>query len=509
MASDHIVVETQPVTTPATVRSPAPAAHRGRGMGMWPLVLLAIAGLGAGGYLLVGKDREKAAEHPTGGGHATPATHGEGGATHGEGGAASASARVLITRPSHGGMERTTDQPGTVRAFDFADLFAKVSGYVKELKVDRGSRVKEGDLLIELYVPELVAAVKQAEAQLDRSKAGVVQAEAQVTTAREKINAKLAFEKEAEAKWRAAKAWSEYREKQYNRISELVARNAVEERLKDEAKDESEKANADVYAAEAGKMTAKAEVAEARAELAQAQADLVGAKAEVEVSQANLDRETALELYTHIRSPYNGVVTFRGEAVHVGAFIRSADQGATEQILTVARDDLMRTIVPVPDRDVAFVNLGDPAIVRVDALNGREFKGEVSRIADSEDINDRTMRVEVDLPNPKHLLRDGMFGRAQIILEKATTHLTVPSSSIIDRDDNGKGTVQVVRGGKVYHQTVQIGRDTGTTTEILSGLQADSDVLVQPDSTMADGTPVQAGSNQVAEAPKKDEPSHS
>ena len=503
MASDHIVVETQPVTTPATVRSPAPAAHRGRGMGMWPLVLLAIAGLGAGGYLLVGKDREKAAEHATGAGHATPADHGEGGSSSG------GAMRVQTTRPSRGGMEQTTDQPGTVRAFDFADLFAKVSGYVKVLKVDRGSRVKKGDLLLELYVPELVAAVKQAEAQLDRSKAGVVQAEARVTTATEKINAKLAFEKEAEAKWRAATAWRDYRDKQYIRISELVARNAVEERLKDEAKDEAEKASADVYAAEAGKMTAKAEVAEARAELAQAQADLVGAKAEVEVSQANLAREAALEEYTHIRSPYNGVVTFRGEAVHVGAFIRSADQGATEQILTVARDDLMRTIVPVPDRDVAFVNLGDQAIVRVDALNGREFKGEVSRIADSEDINDRTMRVEVDLPNLKHLLRDGMFGRAQIILEKATTNLTVPSSSVIDRDPSGKGTVQVVRGGKVYRQTIQIGRDTGTTTEIISGLQADSEVLVLPEGTMADGTAVQTDSKQVAEAPKKDEPSHS
>ncbi len=110
-------------------------------------------------------------------------------------------------------------------------------------------------------------------------------------------------------------------------------------------------------------------------------------------------RRRRWESYTKITSPYNGVVIFRGEAVHPGAFIQSADKGMNEPMLTVAQDDRMRTVIPVPDRDVPFCDLGDPAIIHVDALNDREFKGTVSRIAESEDVNDRTMRVEVDLAN--------------------------------------------------------------------------------------------------------------
>ena len=178
-------------------------------------------------------------------------------------------------------------------------------------------------------------------------------------------------------------------------------------------------------------------------------------------------------------------------------------------MLTVAMDAMMRTVIPVPDRDVPYCDLGDPAIVRVDALNDRAFKGVVSRIAESEDVNDRTMRVEVDLPNPQQVLRDGMYGRAEIVLEKATTNLTVPSSAILDRDSKGQGTVEVVRDGKMYRQTVVIGRDTGTMAEIVSGLSPDSDVILQPDVSMADGTPVQAESGAVAEAHKSSTPEHS
>lgn len=431
-------------------------------------------------------------------------------ARHADGGLANHDLpRVEVVKPKRGGMARTTNQPGTVHAFDYAELYAKVSGYVKELKVDRGSRVKKDDLLLELYVPELLAAVEQARASLVRAEAAVEQARARVTTAEEKIKAKLAFEKEAEARWHAAVAWRKYRDKQYHRIAELVERKAVEKRLEDEYKDELDKAIADEYAALAGRETAKAQVAEARADLAQAKADLEGAKAEVRVNQAILDKERALEAYTHIKSPYDGVVIFRGEGVHKGAFIRSADQGMGPPMLTVAMDDMMRTVIPVPDRDVPYCDLGDPAIIRVDALNDREFKGVVSRVAEAEDVNDRTMRAEVDLPNPQHVLRDGMYGRAEIILEKETSNLTVPSSAILDRDSKGKGTVEIVRDGKLYRQSVIIGRDTGTLAETVSGLDPDSDVVLHPDVSIADGTPVQVESGGVAEAPKKSDAEHS
>lgn len=498
MATDHAVVESQAVDSDSTKRRPVTSSHRGRGPGIWLLLLL--AGVGAVGYYVFasGKDREPTSQH-----RPSAAGHGEGGTT------SRAIPRVDVVKPVRGGMERTTVQPGTVHAFDYAQLYAKVSGYVEKLTVDRGSRVKKDDLLVELYVPELAAAVEQATAALVRANAAVDQANARVELANERIKAKLAYEQEMKAKLQAAVAQRTYRDKQYHRIQELVQRGSVERRLEDEELDRFETAQADEFAAKAGVETARAQIAEARAELAQARADLEGAKADVNVAKANLDEKKTWLSYTKIKSPYDGVVIFRGEAVHVGAFIQSADKGMGEPMLTVARDDVMRTVIPVPDRDVPYCDLGDPTIIRVDALNDREFKGVISRIAESEDVNDRTMRVEVDLPNPNRLLRDGMYGRAEIVLEKSTSNLTVPSSAVIDRDSKDNGHVEVVRDGKMYRQAVKIGRDTGSVAEITSGLEADAQVIVNPDVAMADGTPVEVQSGAVAEAPKAAEPVHS
>jgi RND family efflux transporter MFP subunit len=503
MATDQGGVRAHTIEQPELAQRPLLAARRGGGWGRIVLALVAVLGLGAVGYYLAtsGHARTGQSEHSAGSEH--------GGAAHSEGGASGGAARVEVVRPKAGGMEMVTTQPGTVHAFDFARLYAKVSGYVKELKVDRGSRVKKDDLLLTLYVPELVAAVEQARASLERARAAVVQAEARVKSASQTVVAKKADVEKAESDLRAAAARREYRDKQYVRIRQLVERGAVEQRLLDEEEDRRAAAHEEEAAAKSAVAAARAHVYEAEALLAQAEADLKGAQADVNVSRANLDKELALQSYTKITSPYDGVVIFRGEAVHPGAFIQSADQGLGDPMLTVASDAVMRAIIPVPDRDVPYCDLGDPAIVTVDALKGREFKGTVSRIADSEDVNDRTMRVEVDIANPlvnpnsqTRVLRDGMYGRTTIILEKATKNLTVPSTAILDRDSEGKGTVQVVRDGKMYRQHVVIGRDTGSLAEIISGLTPDAEVLVQPDVSMADGTPVQVESGAVAEAPK-------
>lgn len=499
MSTDRLVVESRPSETETMKHQPRPTARRGGGWRIGVLALLLIAVIGGGYYLFA-----------TGGDRAEPATHGQ--AARGtEGGTTGRTRpRVEVVEPQRGGLERITTQPGTVFAFDYARLYAKVSGYVETLSVDRGSRVKKDALLVEIYAPELAAAVKQAEAALARAKAAVDQATAQVELAKEKINASIANQQEMEAKLKAAIAQRTYRDKQYHRIQELVARGSVERRVEDEELDRFETAQADTFAAQAGVQTAKARVAEAHAELAKVKADLEGAQADVEVSKANLDEKRTWLSYTKIRSPYDGVVIFRGEAVHIGAFIQSADKGMGDPILTVARDDMMRTVIAVPDRDVPYCDLGDPAIIRVDALNDREFKGSVSRIAESEDVNDRTMRVEVDLPNPRpHVLRDGMYGRAEIILEKNTTNLTVPSQAVIDRDREGNGHVQVVRDGKLYRQAVKVGRDTGIVAEILSGLDLGAQVVVLPDVAMADGAPVEVETRAAADSSRAAAPAKS
>jgi RND family efflux transporter MFP subunit len=394
-------------------------------------------------------------------------------------------------KPQRGGLERTTSQPGTIRAFEYAELFTKISGFVKTLNVDRGSTVKKGQLLAEIYDPERDVAVLQAEAGLDHANASVLQSQAGVQTALADVEVALAKQKEARAVQKKAEAERDWRKLEYDRISELVARKSAEERLKDETFAQYLSTQAAVISAEAGIDSAAALLARARARETEARADLKTAEAEVNVAQANLKMAHVFVQYTRIESPYDGVVTYRGESIHVGSFVRAATEAGGTPLFVVAATNKMRTIVPVPDRDVPYCHVGDPATVQLDALAGRVFKGQISRVAESEDLNDRTMRVEIDLLNPDGVLRDGMFGRALIVLEKLIKNLIVPSSALIDLNGKGEGAVLTVKDGKVRRVAVHVGLDTGLRAEIIDGLSDQDQVILQPDASIADGTPVQ------------------
>ena len=212
-------------------------------------------------------------------------------------------------------MERVTSQPGTIRAFEFADLYTKVSGFVKTLNVDRGSRVKKGQLLAEIYDPERDVAVIQATASLEHANAMVAQAEASITTAQATVLAAKAKQNVAKADLDKELAARDYRKKAYARTSELVDRKSVEPRLQDEYLDEYHSSEAAVLAARAGIETAAAFLSEANAKVAQARADKKAAEAQVRVAEANLKMAKVFVQYTRIESPYDGVVIFRGEAV--------------------------------------------------------------------------------------------------------------------------------------------------------------------------------------------------
>src|SRR5262245_11305893 len=136
-----------------------------------------------------------------------------------EPGSTSPHVTVQVTRPHLGGMERTTDQPGTIRAFEFAPLYAKISGYLKELKVDRGDRVKRGQLLAQIYDPEVDVAVLQAQASLEHSQATERQAEARLKTAKVGVQASEAKLGQALAVLEQTVSQRTYRKKALDRIT--------------------------------------------------------------------------------------------------------------------------------------------------------------------------------------------------------------------------------------------------------------------------------------------------
>jgi RND family efflux transporter MFP subunit len=479
MSAEQVAVGAEPVDAKRNQSPSPPAPRRRRGWLRW-LFLLIVLGGGAGGVYLMASGKQSSRDlHEASSAADSPER-------------ASSKPQLEVVHPQRGGMEHVTVQPATIDAFEFAPLYAKVSGYLVELNVDRGSRVKKGEVLAKIDVPERDVAVVQAKAALDRSKTTVTQAQAMVQLAEAGVKTAMAREHQARADLQFANAKRDYRYKQLNRITDLAHREAVEQRLVDEQIDDYESARAAVETAQAAIEAAQGAILEARARLDKANADLAAAKAAVEVSEAELNMAQVLQKYTRITSPYDGVVIQRGEAVHLGAFITAATRHDEEPFLTVADDHRMRTIIQVPDADVPFCHEGLPAVVTLDALAGRAFQGVVNRTSESEDIRDRTMRAEVDLTNPGHFLRHGMYGRARIFLEKDTPNLTLPSSCLIDKDEHGKGAVQVVRDSQVYRQQVRVGRDDGKRNEILSGLDLESQVVLQPDTTLPEGTKVRA-----------------
>jgi HlyD family secretion protein len=407
----------------------------------------------------------------------------------------SAAITVEVTRPRSGGIARVCIQAGTVEPFEMADLYAKASGFLAEQAVDIGSRVQAGDVLARLSVPEYEKQVARDQARVKNAQAKVRQSEAARQSFEAEARAAEAAVGLAKVTVRAKVAYRQYREKQLARIKELAASRAVDARLADEQEDYYQSAVEGENSAKEQVNAAQERVLAAKAKVLQAGADIDDAKASVEVAEADLARSEVLLRYTLIKSPYTGVVTRRN--FHPGDFIKSADQGGNMPLLTVERTNKMRVVVQVPDRDVAYVTVGDAATLEIDALPGRLFQGTIARFAEAEDPTTRLMRTEVDIPNPDGKLRRGMYGRATLILQAGTPDsVRIPSAALVERKEGGSGSVRVVKDGKVKLQRVTIGADNGTETEIISGLTATDLVILRSSTPVVEGAEVTTSDSQ-------------
>ncbi|MHB1560752.1 MAG: efflux RND transporter periplasmic adaptor subunit [Isosphaeraceae bacterium] len=404
-------------------------------------------------------------------------------------GANRAALYVKVVHPHKGGMTRTTTQPGLLHAFQYADLFAKASGFLRGQVVDIGDTVEKGQVLAEVYDPERHQAVELAAAEVERAKSAIEQAQARKTAADAAVTAAEAEIKVRQTEVSQTEAIRRFREKEYIRYAQIARNQAVDQRVADERQEEFEGAKAAEQHAHAAVEAARADMAKAVADVLTAEADIRRQRAELRVAEARLAQAQILARYTRITSPYSGVVTQRN--FHDGDFIREAIRGDERPILQVARTDLMRVVVYVPDRDTPLLDRGDPAVVRIDALGGEEFKGSVTRFSGFELPTNRTMRAEVDLPNPTGRLRIGMYGAVSILLEPPTDFLTIPSKALKEVE-SGAGSVYVVEGDRARKRPIRLGRDDGIRAEVQSGLSADDRVIVQYAGSMEDGEPVVA-----------------
>ncbi len=226
-----------------------------------------------------------------------------------------------------------------------------------------------------------------------------------------------------------------------------------------------------------------------RQQVDEARGAVLASEATVERLRAELARLEALMEYATIRAPFAGVVTER--FVDPGAMIQVATTSAQAPILTLMDMSTVRVFVDVPEPDVAFVTRSTPARLEVQVLGAQSFEGTVTRYSTALDPGTRTMRAEIDVPNPGRRLRPGMYGVVTLELQRREEALTIPAATLLAGD--GRSYVYTVVSGAARRVPVVIGLDDGVTVEILDGLVETDLVILSGRGLVADGAPVRVG----------------
>jgi len=351
-------------------------------------------------------------------------------------GSAQEAVTVGVTKVSRKSLQRQITLSSELVPFQEIDVYAKESGYVQKLYVDYGSRVKEGQLMATLEIPEL-------EAQLQEDQAAVKNATDEVSRAQHMLKRYQAMHKVLDLEYTRLYGVSQTR-------PGLVAQQEVDD-------------------AQGKDLAAASEVDAAESALAAAQSSLV-------VSQSKLIHDQALFDYSRITAPFSGVVTQR--YANLGTLMQAGTSSSTQAmpLVRLSQDDLFRLVIPVPESSVRYIRVGDPVDVLVPSLN-RRFPGKVTRFSVDVRQDTRTMHTEVDVPNPDRVLVPGMYAEAMLTLEGRDNVLAVPLEAVNHVGD--QTSVYVVSpAGKVEVRVVTLGLQTSTDAEVVSGVAEGESVIV-------------------------------
>jgi multidrug efflux system membrane fusion protein len=219
----------------------------------------------------------------------------------------------------------------------------------------------------------------------------------------------------------------------------------------------------------------------------------VQGQAQLAAATANLHRLGHLESFKHIYAPFSGVITKRN--IDIGALINAGNSGANQELFDMAKLDPIRVFVDVPEIYAPSVRTGVHATIELAGLAGQHFTGNVARTADSIDLATRTLRTEIDVPNPKGALLPGSYAQVHFDVNIKTMRLSVPVNALLFRSEGMRAAV-VGSDGKVHLKPVVIGRDYGTTLEVLGGLDQNDAVILNPSDSLEEGQQVQVSNGE-------------
>jgi RND family efflux transporter MFP subunit len=335
--------------------------------------------------------------------------------------------------------------------FQEVNVYAKVSGYIQKLYVDWGTHVKEGQLLAVLEIPELEQQIQNDEASAKKSEQDLARAQEEVARANSAYTvANLTYTRLANV--------------QKSR-PELISQEEID-------------------VAEGKNLEANAGVSAAKDAVAASQEELAAAK-------ATLEKDRALFSYSHITAPFNGVVTemdaYTGALLPAGTSSNKGDLA----LCHIAQNDLLRLVIPVPERVVSGIHDGQIVNVRVTGLSNKAFAGKIVRFSDNIDLETRTMHTEVDVGNPNYEIVPGMYATVELPIQTVHGVLTLPVQAVqISGEDRGHVLV-VGSDNTIQQRDVKLGIQNANDVEVASGLNEGDRVVFGDQSQYNPGEKIQ------------------
>ncbi|WP_213807290.1 efflux RND transporter periplasmic adaptor subunit [Granulicella sp. dw_53] len=345
-------------------------------------------------------------------------------------------ATASVAPVTRGDLASTLTVAGEFQPYQEVELHAKVSGYIRRINVDIGDRVKNGQVIATLEVPELSAQVAGSQAEVRHSQSKIARAQSGVSL--------------AEANYTAVHA-------AYIRLFAASKQRpglVAEQELDD----------------------ARARDLDAQAKISVAKSTLEATKEQLGVSQADNQRIQSLKDYSVVTAPFAGVITMR--YADVGSLIQAGTTSNTQSmpVVKLAQSDLLRLRMPVPEEDVPFIKIGGDVSIKLQAT-GKTFAGKIIRFTRELSTSTRTMLAEVDVPNPDLALSTGMTAQTTIVLQAQKNVLTVPAGAVV-KGDGQSSVLAVDADSKVQKVLVTLGIQSPGRIEVMQGLSEHQSVIV-------------------------------
>jgi RND family efflux transporter MFP subunit len=362
--------------------------------------------------------------------------------------------------------------PATLRADQATDLYPRVSGFVKSWKADIGARVKAGQLLAEIDTPELDQQVRQAEAQVTQAAADLAQSKAEWEEAKSEVVV-------GEANLIRAQANYVFAVSQIDRVRQVLKQGASTQEELDRTVSERDARSAE-------RKAARSDLARRKTAVGTREAVTRSREASLATARANLKRLRELQAFQRIVAPFDGVVSVRN--AEVGTLVSAGNASNPRPLFRVVQGDVLRAQLPVPQAYADGIREGDVAGVTVPERPGKTYRARVARTASEIDPGSRTVLVELELPNKAGELLPGTYAQVNVSGGAAKGAVLVPASAVLMRPEGPR--VALVSGGQIHLRAVDLGRDHGSKTEILIGLSADEQVVVNPTGALEEGARV-------------------